>query len=285
MSNNYMQSIGWLNGQWGNSEDLTFPLTDRSLKLSDGIFETILILNGKPQLLNAHLKRWYETASALYMATPPKEEWLNKLIYEGIQKLNLNKGNGALRLNWSRGNNCYRGITVIPEQAQEKHHYFWLEISKYSPNFNEISVCINQQERRNAYSLLSKYKTFSYTQSIQVRLEANKKGFDDALLLSTNGDICCGSTSNLIVLRNNEFITPPLTTGCLAGIMRSQGIKKKIFNEEKISMKPQKKDQWFLINSLSCHPIKRINETTLSVKKDSTQIWYSLLENDIINAN
>ena len=44
------EKLGWINGHWGIFKDLKVPINDRGLKFADGIFETILILNGIPQL-------------------------------------------------------------------------------------------------------------------------------------------------------------------------------------------------------------------------------------------
>ena len=64
--------IAWIDGSWGSTAELALPLRDRGLQLADGIFETILILDGHPQLLNAHLSRWQTSACLLGMAPPPR---------------------------------------------------------------------------------------------------------------------------------------------------------------------------------------------------------------------
>ena len=44
-------SVAWIDGQWGTAASLRLPLDDRALLLADGLFETVLIRNGGPQLL------------------------------------------------------------------------------------------------------------------------------------------------------------------------------------------------------------------------------------------
>ena len=46
-------AIAWMDGQWGTAAHLNLPLDDRALLLADGLFETVLIRNGAPQLLQA----------------------------------------------------------------------------------------------------------------------------------------------------------------------------------------------------------------------------------------
>ena len=60
-------SVAWIDGQWGTAASLQLPLDDRALLLADGLFETVLIRNGAPQLLQEHLQRWSDSAALLGM--------------------------------------------------------------------------------------------------------------------------------------------------------------------------------------------------------------------------
>ena len=218
MTENKQEKLGWINGHWGFFKDLKLPLNDRGLNFADGIFETILILHGAPQLLKQHLNRWEKSANILGMNPPPSKEWLISLIEDGINRSQLNNVNGVIRINWTRGASKQRGIDI----SQTSHDGFWLEIDSYQPNFESISTIISQSERRNSFSRLSSCKTFSYNQAIQARIEARNAGCKDALLLNTEGDLCCGTTANILVKRNNSWLTPALNSGCLPGIMRQR---------------------------------------------------------------
>ncbi len=126
------------------------------------------------------------------------------------------------------------------------------------------------------FRALRKCKTFAYTQSVQARREAHIAGFDDALLLSNRGELCCGTTSNLIIIRNNEFLTPRLKSGCLPGIMRQQGLNSGLFKEGKLEANIHKDDECLLINSLSCHPIKKLNSNVLKTFVNAENLWKSI---------
>ena len=156
MIENKSKKLGWINGHWGIFNDLKVPINDRGLNFADGIFETILILNGNPQLLDEHLNRWENSASILEMNSPPSKEWLISLIKDGINRAQLNNINGVIRINWTRGESKQRGIDI----SQTSHHNFWLEMDSYQPNFESISTMISQTERRNSFSRLSIVKHF-----------------------------------------------------------------------------------------------------------------------------
>jgi 4-amino-4-deoxychorismate lyase len=137
---------------------------------------------------------------------------------------------------------------------------------------------ISQTERRNSFSRLSYCKTFSYSQGIQARLEAKNAGFNDAILLNSQGEICCATTANILVKRENNWLTPPSNSGCLPGIMRQRGIDLNIIKETLIEAKPKDNDEWFLINSLSCRPIQKINKKELKISTNPKEFWLSLLK-------
>ena len=265
--------LGWIEGNWGLLEELHLPINDRGLNFGDGIFETILIFNGKPQFFAQHLNRWKNSAIQLGMALPPKKEKIINLIHSGIELCSIQKGFGAIRLNWSRGANPNRGININEDIMQ---HRFWLEINSIQPSFNPLTAIISHTEKRNANSKLNAHKTFAYGQSIQARREANTSGYDEALLESTTGEICCGTTANLIVKRNDTYLTPRLKSGCLPGIMRQQGINLGLFKEANIDITPQIEDEWLLINSLNCQPISKINNNNLKTSINPTTLWLSL---------
>ena len=274
MIENKQEKLGWINGNWGIFKDLKLPISDRGLNFADGIFETILILKGSPQLLNEHLDRWERSAKLLNMNPPPTKKWLSSLIKDGIKRSQLNNKDGVVRLNWTRGESEQRGIDI----SKINNHRFWLEITFNKPIFDSISTIISQTERRNSFSRLSSCKTLSYNQSIQARIEAKNSGFDDALLLNMQGEICCGTTANILVKRKNNWFTPSLKSGCLPGIMRQRGIDLNIIRESIVKPLPQEEDEWFLINSLSCRPIHRINEKILKISTNPREFWLNLLK-------
>ena len=146
------------------------------------------------------------------------------LIQEAIRRAALPGGHGALRLNWSRGDGG-RGIDLPSDEghsAGAAGHRFWLQLEPCAPLFNPLTAQISRQEQRAAGSLLSRCKTFAYGQAIQARREARTTGADEALLLSSTGELCCGAVANLLVRRQGQWLTPPLSSGCLPGVMRGQ---------------------------------------------------------------
>ena len=101
-------------GQWGRPDQLSLPLDDRGLTLADGLFETVLLEQGQPRLLDAHLERWHRSAALLGMEPPPNRQGLEPLIAATLERSQAGGRalSGALRLNWSRGSAPGRGIEI-----------------------------------------------------------------------------------------------------------------------------------------------------------------------------
>ena len=140
-------TIAWIDERWGDPDDLQLPLSDRGLQLADGLFETILILNGAAQLLPEHLARWVASAELLGMDPPPSQQDLSGLIDEAIVKSELGQASGALRLNWSRGSGQGRGIGI----ANLNQHRFWLTLTQqhaFSTDPNDHKSARTSQSRQ-----------------------------------------------------------------------------------------------------------------------------------------
>ena len=272
------QAIAWFNEEWGQPAELALPLSDRGLQLADGLFETILIHHNRPCLFDAHLRRWERSCELLGMAPPPKRAWLEPLIQKAIHRLGLAQGEGALRLNWSRGDGNQRGIGLDHNAADPSRHRFWMTLQTHTPTFGSVRTWISCHEYRQASSLMSRCKTFSYGQAIQVRREAQQSGADDGLMLNTNGTLCCGSSANLVVQRHGEWLTPPLSDGCLPGVMRGEALKQGLLKEQSLSAEPQPGDQWLLINSLGCRTISQVNGESLTNDGSAEPLWRSLVQ-------
>ena len=268
------QSIGWHKDKWLDIENIYISANDRGLKFGDGIFETILIKNNNAVLIDEHIQRLENSGRVLNMNVNINKSHLKDIINLGITQLSLkNNQLGSIRINYSRGLNNDRTIRINNDQQKDYNHNLWIEFYVIKPNFSPISTFISQAEKRNQYSLINQCKTFSYNQSIQVLIEANKKLFDDCLILNTADELCCGSTFNILLKRNNGWMTPRKESGCLQGIMVKKAIKLKIIKEELILPKFYNDDILIAINSLSCRQINRVNDIEFITTFDPKYFW------------
>ena len=271
------KSLVWHNKNWQNSDAINISIQDRAIRFSDGIFETILIKKNKPIQLKEHIKRFNNSLSLLNFKFIFDFEFLKEIIYEGIDKLSLNDDQyGSIRINYSRGLNKGRAIKVYDEYNNFKISNLWIEFYLINLNLNPISVIISKTEKRNEYSLLSRCKTFSYNQSIQALTEANENNFDDALMLNTKNELCCGTTFNLLLKRGDIWLTPRKESGCLPGIMVSQLLRLELAKEDNLLPMFKEDDILIGLNSLTCKQIKQVDNLKLKTNFDINNFWEML---------
>tara|TARA_B100000945_G_C20381867_1_gene597698 strand:+ start:279 stop:1106 length:828 start_codon:yes stop_codon:yes gene_type:complete len=269
-----INSIGWYKNQWLDIENIFISANDRGLKFGDGIFETILIKENKLVLFDEHIKRLEKSSKILNINFKIDKLALEQVINEGITKLSLkNDQFGSVRINYSRGANKDRSLKINSTLLTNSLNNLWIEFFHIDPNFSPISVYISKIEKRNEFSQISKCKTFSYNQAIQVLEEANQQSFDDSIILNTSGELCCGSSFNILLKRNQKWITPRKESGCLEGIMVNKALKLKIAKEELIFPDFQDDDIIVAINSLSCRQINKVNNLELKSYFDPIYFW------------
>lgn len=265
-------------GRWGAAADLGLPLDDRGLLLADGLFETVLVEEGQPRLLEQHHARWSRSAALLGMHPPPAAELLRALLAEAVARSGI--GSGALRLNWSRGGGGGRGLHP-PAPGGER---FWLQLSRWTPTFAPLAVIVSPTERRCATSLLSRCKTFAYGAAIQARRQALAAGAEDALLESTAGGLCCGTAANLLLRLGERWLTPSLASGCLPGVMRQRALELGLVEEasEPVAAEALRDGsvrQACLINSLGCRPLQSFEGVRLAplAPHEAAALWRAML--------
>lgn len=267
-------------GRWGSPAALAVPLDERGLLLADGLFETVLVRGGRGVLLAQHLQRWREGAALLGLPEPPGQARVEALLAEAVQRSGLTAG--ALRLNWSRGGGG-RGL-ALPQPTQPR---FWLQLTALAPSAGPpLRLRISRTERRDPLSVLSRCKTFAYGGAIQARREALAAGADDALLLSVGGELSCASAANLLIHHGGTWLTPPLASGCLPGVMRARALALGLAREARLV--PEQLAEWaaagqagcVLLNSLGCRPARSLEEQPLRpLEQAAADLWHTLTAN------
>ncbi|MEB3172402.1 MAG: aminotransferase class IV [Cyanobacteriota bacterium] len=278
-----MNSIAWIEPYgWGTPAELPLPADARGVLLAEGVFETVLVLAGRARLLEAHLARWHQGASLLGLQSPPELAEVSALVDTAIARSGI--AEGALRLNWCRGSGP-RGLDPADAAGAGANHLFWLQLSTHTPVFAPVTVIVSPTEVRSATSLLSRCKSFGYGSALIARRQAREAGVDDALLRSSNGDLCCGTSSNLLVRCGNSWLTPPLASGCLAGIMRQQALACGLATEAPLGDADLERcEEAVLLNSLGCRPIHNKGRACGPGLNDqhacerASALWHGLLQ-------
>lgn len=84
-----------------------------------------------------------------------------------------------------------------------------------------VDVGVSSWRQRGINSLPPAIKaTGNYLNSSLARIEANRHGYNEAILLNEEGKVCEGTGENLFIVRDGVISTPPISDGLLAGITR-----------------------------------------------------------------
>lgn len=254
MSGAPAKSLAWFAGRWDQPQRLAVPLDDRALSLADGVFETLLWRPDGPVLWSQHWQRLQRGCALLGLAPEPDAARIRALAAEGFRCLDSSSGQAALRITVSRGSG-ERGLG-LPQPQQPR---LWLQLNAITPCFAPVDVITSRLVRRHGDCASSRCKTLNYTDAVIARREARIADADDALLLSSTGHYACATAANLWVQWKMSWLTPGLDQGCLPGIMRGQLLRHLNCREHLISRPALLDGGGFLINSISCRPIRSLD--------------------------
>lgn len=220
-----MSAILYHNGDWKNETEGIFTALDR-VRLGDGVFDTMLAVDGRLIHAGRHYKRLQENAAVLGISFDLDFENTAQKIIEG------QSGRLAINTTITRGES-ERGL-AIPAEAQPS---IVMRAAPAPDNFPSIRAIIAQNVRRNEGSPLSRIKSLNYGDAILALREASAKGANEAILLNNAGLVTCASSSNIFAVLNGEIFTPPLTDGVLNGVARQVFIER--YGARELSLKPE----------------------------------------------
>jgi branched-chain amino acid aminotransferase len=208
--------IVFLNGAFVPEEQAVVSVFDRSFCYGDGLFETILVANGKMFRWAEHMDRLERSATVLQLSLPSSREEMFRAAQELIVRNALTEA--VLRLQVSRGTGP-RGYA--PTGAEQSMVVMTLHPAPPRnlaiPVGCKLTVC---SMRIAAHDPLAGLKSCSRLLQVLAATEARARQADEALLVNTDGDVTEGSTSNLFWIEGGTVCTPPLSTGALAGVTR-----------------------------------------------------------------
>jgi branched-chain amino acid aminotransferase len=207
--------LAWVNGRLVSESEPSLSLLERGLTLGDGVFETMLAAGTNLFRPSEHLDRLTQGASLLAIDPPPAEHLLAAVL-DTLSTNNLSVA--VVRLTVSRGPDPGRGLDVHADVPPT----IIVRVSPYEPRTADQHglSAVFSSIRRNESSPLSRVKCLSYADNVLARLEARRRGADEAILLNTSGEVCCASAANLFVLNGGTLITPPVESGALPGVTR-----------------------------------------------------------------
>jgi branched-chain amino acid aminotransferase len=252
--------------------DLQLTVSNRSFLYGDGIFETLKIVNNKILFFEDHYFRLMASMRIVRMEIPMTftMEYLEEQILKLVE------------------------ILAIKDAARVRFTVFRNEGGFYLPNDNSISFVIQASKLENIRykipkiqfevdlykdfivpsQLLSTLKTANKITHVTASIFAKENQLDSALLINETKNVIEAANGNLFMFMGNKLITPPISEGCLNGIMRKQiiSLAKQIDSVEviEVALSPfdlQKADELFITNVIvGIQPITKYRKKEFEVR-------------------
>ncbi|MDI6034606.1 aminotransferase class IV [Flavobacterium sp. LB2P84] len=258
------------------SEDANILTQNRAFLYGDAVFETVKILNNKILFLEDHYFRLMSSMRVVRMEIPMNftMEYLEEQILSLVAKNQMVNSSRA-RITVYRNEGGY----YLPQNNTVSFliHAIALENTSYSIEKKQYEVDL-YKDFYITKQLLSSIKTTNKIINVTGSIFANENGLDNCLLLNDSKNVVEALQGNIFMLLGNKLITPPVSEGCLNGVMRKQilSLAKRIENlevvEEVISpFDLQKADELFITNVIKgIQPItqyrKKVFTTAISVQ-------------------
>lgn len=113
------------------------------------------------------------------------------------------------------------GIGVRLHNLRDEFCMFVMAFEKYVPNDTNAHITFSSWRRIDDNAIPARGKVAgAYANSALIKTDANRAGFDEAIVLDQNGHVSEGSAMNIFMLRDGILVTPPVTDNILEGITR-----------------------------------------------------------------
>ena len=178
-----------------------------------GIFSTIRIYGGQPFAFDHHFDRLKRDAEKLMLPLPVSRERCLEGVIQLIQSNNI-QNDGCMRIYFVLNK---VGIWCSQEEMPVTD---WIMYTVDLPNRRGPVKLALQEHGRQAVHPLAGTKVTSWLNNVWVVEKAHQRGFEDALLLNEFGNLTEATAANLFIVKDGKITTPPLSSGCLAGVSR-----------------------------------------------------------------
>ncbi|MGO3485321.1 MAG: aminotransferase class IV [Cellulosimicrobium funkei] len=194
----------WADGRLVAPGEVALSAVDHGVTVGDGVFETCAVFDGRAFALTRHLRRLARSAAGLGLDAPDERRVLDgveAVLAEADARTRAGAGPvGRLRITVTAG--------VGPLGSGR------------TPGEQTVVVAVGPAVIRPSGRAVRSPWTRNERSAVAGLADAVGKGGDEALLANTAGDLCEGTGANVFVERGGELVTPPLSSGCLAGITR-----------------------------------------------------------------
>ena len=262
----------YIDGFYYPKSQAKISVYDHGFLYGDGVFEGIREYNGVVFKLKEHVDRLYRSAHAITLQIPLAKEELVKAVVETLRKNNMK--NSYIRLIVSRGigdlgldpRKCPKPTIIIITDT--------IQIRAGNAKETGVTAMLSWVRRNPVDATTHEIKSLNYLNSVLAKIEANICGVDEAICLENNGYIAEGVGENIFIVKGDEILTPPTSTGALEGI--TSEVVAQICEKLKISLTIANLTPYMLFNAdeafftgtaMEMIPIREVNKRQIGTGK------------------
>ncbi len=208
-------TVFWVNGALVPAAEATTSARDHGFVVGDGVFEAVKIDHGSIFALTRHLERMERSARGIGLSGF-ETETVRRAAHEVVAANAdlLTSAFDLLRITFTGGPGLLGSGRVDGTPTL---------VLGVTPGHDPdpVTSVITVPYRRNDVGALTGLKTTSYGENVLALAQAHAAGASEAIFANTRGQLCEGTGTNVFVAVDGELLTPPLSSGCLAGVTRA----------------------------------------------------------------
>ncbi len=211
---------GWvyLNDRLVPEQEAVVSVYDRGFLYGDGVFETLRAYQGKIFKVREHLSRLFQSIKAISLTITTTPDDIQKILTQTLEANRLR--DARLRITVSRGPDeiglepkTFSSPTIVViAKAFSGHPEILYE--------KGVDIAVVKTRKTPATSLDPQIKSLNYLNPLLAKMESQKMGVFEGILLNQEGYLCEGTVSNLFLVKKGHLWTPAPSCGILEGITR-----------------------------------------------------------------
>jgi branched-chain amino acid aminotransferase len=254
----------WLDGRvYDDPRQASIAGIDHGLLVGDGVFETLKVTEHGAFAVRRHLNRMTRSAAALRLPAPDHSH-IREAIEAILNGCDLRRG--KLRITYTGGPGplgseaAYGPPTLI---------LALVSVETAPP----VTSIVTAPWTRNEHGALAGVKSTSYAENVRTLGYAAERGCSEAIFLNTAGHVCEGTGTNIFLVFKDTIVTPPLSSGPLAGVTRELIMERTVVEERDVTLDEAKTaDEAFLTSSMrDIQGIARWDDQVFSRTRPITQ--------------
>jgi len=216
----------WLDGKLVPKSEAVVSVFDHGLLYGDGFFEGIKSWDGKVFKLKEHIDRFFDSGHFMEIELQYTRQEVMDICCNTMAANGLHEGVAYIRLVATSG---VGDLGIDPRKCTSHPTLFCIaaSIRLYPEELYEkgLNVVTCNTRRNSVQSLPARVKSLNYLNNILGRIEVNRAGADEGLMLTQEGFIGECTADNVFFVKNGVLYTPAPFHGILQGITRDSIIE------------------------------------------------------------